>query len=122
MGISVELVTPDADLVDEIERHVWAKELEVPFEKVEYGKILCGTDENGKPTGGLSDRGLLMSFFMMMDLRDGIGICTVEEKGEATFEAEEGEFGNFSDCKTISDMADILEAVRVRLITLATGA
>ncbi|WP_461534750.1 hypothetical protein [Spongorhabdus nitratireducens] len=113
--IPAELVTPEADLIDDIERHIWARELDVPFEEVDYGRILCGKDEEGNPTGGLSDRGLLMSVFMVMDLANGVGVSTVDNEAEATIEAEEDEFGSFFDCRTINELANILEAVRVRL-------
>ena len=69
-----KLVTPEADLVDEVERHVWARELGVDFEDVSYGRIFSSEDNTGNLVGGISDRGLLMSCFMMMDLVHGVGV------------------------------------------------
>ncbi|MRI33804.1 hypothetical protein EOPP23_12490 [Endozoicomonas sp. OPT23] len=116
--LPIKLVTPEADLVDEIERHIWARELEVNFEEVEYGKILCGRDDNGELTGGLSDRGLLMGFFMAMDFADGVGVCVVYDEDSGTFPVAEGDYGNYADCKNINELADILEAVRLKLMAV----
>ena len=72
-------------------------------------------DEQGNPTGGLSDRGLLVSFFMVLEFANASGVSTVQDKSDATFEAGENDFGSYFDCRSINELADILEGVRVRL-------
>ena len=56
-----------------------------------------------------------MSFFMMLELSDAVGISTVEAPASATFAVGDNEFGSFSDCKTIDELATLIFAVKRRL-------
>lgn len=108
-------IKPDCDLVDDIERMVWARELGVSFEDVTYGRIFCGRDEEGNVAGGMEDRGIMIAMMFMTDFSDLVGIKEVDNAADATFEAMDDEFGSYYDCKTIADLADLIFTVCEKL-------
>lgn len=109
-------ISAEQSIVDDIERQVWAKELGVDFEDVTYGKLFCNKDENGQATGGLEDRGMMIAMFYMTDLSDLLGLHEVDNKSEATFIAEENEFGSYFDCETINELSTLIYSVCNKLI------
>ncbi|WP_170962879.1 hypothetical protein, partial [Vibrio sp. F13] len=92
-----EKIKPDSDLADDIERMVWARELDVPFEDVTYGRIFCGKDEDGNAVGGMEDKGIMIATMFMLDFSDLVGIKEVDNAAGATFEALDDEFGSYYD-------------------------
>lgn len=110
-----EKINAQSDLVDDIERQVWARELGVSFEDVTYGRIFCSKDEEGNVAGGMEDRGIMISMMFMLDFSNLIGIIEVSNAIEATFEAQGDEFDSYYDCKTISDLADLIYSVCEKL-------
>ncbi|WP_447079591.1 hypothetical protein [Vibrio alginolyticus] len=108
-------IRPDSDLADDIERMVWARELDVPFEDVTYGRIFCGQDEDGNAVGGMEDKGIMIATMFMLDFSDLVGIKEVDDAADATFEAMDDEFGSYYDCATISDLADLIFTVCEKL-------
>ncbi|PMH44652.1 hypothetical protein BCU68_12450 [Vibrio sp. 10N.286.49.B3] len=113
------MLTPESDLIDDIERQVWARELGVPYDDVTYGRIFCSKDDKGNIVGGIEDRGLMIATMFMLDFADLIGIKEVNNVSDATFEAANDEFGNYYDCNTISDLANLLYTVCMKLKDLA---
>ncbi|WP_274026685.1 hypothetical protein [Vibrio parahaemolyticus] len=110
-----EKINAKSDLVDDIERQVWARELGVSFEDVTYGRIFCSKDEEGNVAGGMEDRGIMIATMFMLDFSDLIGIKEVSNAIEATFEAQDDEFGSYYDCQTIADLADLIFTVCEKL-------
>ncbi|CAM4206571.1 hypothetical protein [Vibrio neonatus] len=109
-------IKPDSDLVDDIERMVWARELGVSFENVTYGRIFCSRDEDGNAVGGMEDRGIIIAMMFMLDFSDLVGIKEVDNAVDATFEAMDDEFGNYNDCATINDLSDLIYSVCRRIL------
>lgn len=114
-GLPADSISPEHSIVDDIERQVWAKELEVDFKDVTYGRLFCGTDEKGNATGGLEDKGMMIAMFYMTDLANLLGIHEVDKATEATFRAEENEFASYYDCETINDLSTLIYSVCVKL-------
>ncbi|MCA0936688.1 ImmA/IrrE family metallo-endopeptidase [Vibrio alginolyticus] len=110
-----EKINAQSDLVDDIERQVWARELGVSFEEVAYGRIFCSTDEQGNAVGGMEDRGIMIATMFMMDFSALAGIKEVGSAADATFEARDDEFGSYYDCKTIANLADLIYSVCKKL-------
>lgn len=110
-----EKINAQSDLVDDIEGQVWARELGVSFGDVTYGRIFCGKDDEGNVAGGMEDRGIMIAMMFMTDFSDLVGIKEVDNAADATFEAMDDEFGSYYDCATISDLADLIYSVCVKL-------
>ncbi|MDN2483430.1 hypothetical protein [Vibrio agarivorans] len=109
--IDANLLTRESSLVDDVERHVWAQELDMPFEEVTYGRIGCGKDDDGNVVGGISDRGLVMFMFFQFDLESLFGIRTVKEPRKANLVVNpEEDPGSLLDCETIADLAAFMFA------------
>jgi len=62
-------------------------------------------------SGGLEDRGMMIAMFYMTDLSDLLGLHEVDNKNEATFIAEENEFGSYFDCETINELSTLIYSV-----------
>ena len=114
--IPQHLIHGNSDMVDDLERHVWARELDVSFENVTYGRLLCSKDDDGNIIGGLEDRGMIIGMMYMMDFAQMIGIKIVEDPMEATFEAAQDDFGSYYDCGTIDDLTNLIFSVCEKLI------
>ncbi len=106
-----EKINAQSDLVDDIERQVWARELGVSFEDVTYGRIFCGKDEEGNAVGGMEDRGIMIATMFMTDFSSLVGIKEVSSAADATFEARDDEFSSYYDCVTVTDLADLVYSV-----------
>ena len=113
--IPKNLIHPKSDLVNDIERYLWARELGVSFEDVTYGRVFCGEDDNGNAIGGIEDRGMMIAILYMTDFSKLVGIELVDNEDQATFCAEEHEFASYYECDTISDLSDLIYSVRLRL-------
>ncbi|CAM4449865.1 hypothetical protein [Vibrio agarivorans] len=110
-NIDASLLTRESGLVDDVERYVWAQELDLPFEEVTYGRIGCGQDDDGNVVGGISDRGLIMFMFLQFDLESLFGIRAVKEPSKANLVVEPEEVpGHLCDCETIADLAAFMFA------------
>ena len=114
-------ITAEQSIVDDIERRIWAKELGVDAQDLSYGRIFCSTDEHGNTTGGLEDRGLIIAFFYMTELPDLLGLHVVDNKDEATFAADEDEFGSYYDCDTINALSTLIFSVCEKLQSTQTA-
>ncbi|PKG38931.1 hypothetical protein [Psychromonas sp. Urea-02u-13] len=110
-GLNTNNISPENCLVDNIERQIWAKELDVAFEDVTYAKVFCSKDEEGKTTGGLEDRGMILTTFFMFDFADLIGLHIVNNEEEATLKIDENEFKSYYDCKNINELSTLLFSV-----------
>lgn len=113
--LSSDNINAEHSLVDDIERQIWAKELGVDVDDVTYGKLFCGKGEDGNAIGGLEDRGMILATFFMLDFADLIGLKETEEKSEATFEADDDEFGSYYDCENINELATLIFLVCEKL-------
>ncbi len=114
--IPKNFIHPQSDIVNDIERYVWARELGVSFEGVTYGRVFCSEDDNGNAIGGIEDRGMMIAMLYMTDFSKLVGIELVDNEEQATFCAEEHEFTSYYECDTISDLSDLIYSVRLRLI------
>lgn len=113
--IPLERITLKSDLADDVERLIWAKELEVPFEGVTYARIFCGVDKDGNPTGGIEDKGLIIAMFFLSELSQLVGIEIVENPSDSTFTVMDGELGSYYDCVTVEDLVDLIYSVCEKL-------
>ncbi|MDO6678431.1 MULTISPECIES: hypothetical protein [unclassified Shewanella] len=113
--ISPQVINLNSNIVDDIERHVWAKELGVAFDDVTYGRLFCSQDDEGNAVGGLEDRGMMIATMYMTDFPDLVGIKEVRSAQEATFEAEDDEFGSYFDCETLDELSDLIYSVCKKL-------
>jgi len=106
-------ISADADLLDNIERQVWAKELDVPYDDVTYGRIFCGKNEHGELVGGMSDKGIIMATLFMFDFGDAVGINTSDvSNDDNTFDVGADDFANYSDCANIKELSQLLFSVK----------
>lgn len=106
-------ISADADLLDDIERQVWAKELDVPYDDVTYGRIFCGKDESGQLVGGMSDKGIIMAALFLFDFGDAVGVDALDAcNDDNTFDVGDDDFANYSDCKNIKELAELLFSVK----------
>ncbi|MCL1067229.1 hypothetical protein L2735_10460 [Shewanella olleyana] len=108
-------ITEQSGLVDDIERLVWAKELSVSFEDVNYGRVFCGKDKEGNPVGGIEDKGMIISMMYMTDFSQLVGINVVNDVSQSTFEALDNDFGNYYECETVGELAELVYSVCKKL-------
>ncbi|ABM04197.1 hypothetical protein Ping_2466 [Psychromonas ingrahamii 37] len=113
--LPTELINEQSDIVNDIERYVWARDLGVTFEDVTYGRIFCGNDNEGNLTGGIEDRGIMIATMYMTDFPDLIGIKVIDDRQNATFEAEDDEFGSYYDCNTVNELSTLVFSVCKKL-------
>lgn len=83
--------------------------------------FMVGNEEEGwlftskSGEGGISDNGVMIAALIMFDFSNLTGISLVDKDESCTFECAETEFGNYYECKTIGDMAKILNDVKTRI-------
>lgn len=101
-----DVCTLDKPLL-QIEKHAWAKELEVKLETVTHGRLFCAGNKNVQPQGGISDEGMFLAALFMFDIADVTGLHMVEEQDDYTFSAQEDAFKSYYECNTIAELADL---------------
>ncbi|MBM7073502.1 hypothetical protein JQC92_15920 [Shewanella sp. 202IG2-18] len=105
-----------SDLLEDVEKQVWAKELEVPEDEVTHGRLFTHVDSEGNHTGGVSDKGMLLMSLFMFDIADVTGIHVVDESDDYTFCAKESEFKSYYECKTVAELVDIIYRVSIKCL------
>lgn len=69
-----EYICESAHLVNDIEDRIRMKYFNSNSDDIKYGRIFCRTSEAGKLVGGISDKGLIMYYFLGYVLSDAVGV------------------------------------------------
>lgn len=129
-ALPLKHVLPEMDLVNVIERHVWANEMGTSFDDVSYGRIFCGKDENNNTTGGIEDKGIIMWTFLQCDLPLLVGIHNLNKKTEEKaildskinhdfiLEVGDDEFEDFDECENIEQLSTLIFSICEKINTV----